>query len=118
MKAENVHIIKQGDKPAFAVLPYDYYVELVQSGKESGSFTPINLRTDMPQEVLDFLNSGYSLIASWRMYKGISQRALAKMLGVKQPAVCQIERPNSTPQPITLSKVAKALGISISQLQS
>ncbi|MDR1827290.1 MAG: helix-turn-helix transcriptional regulator [Methylobacteriaceae bacterium] len=48
-----------------------------------------------------------------RERKGLSQRALAEISGVKQPAIARLESLNATPQIDTLFKVLHPLGYTI-----
>ncbi len=48
-----------------------------------------------------------------REARGISQRELAKLSGVKQPAIARLERMQATPQIITLFKLLSPLGYTI-----
>lgn len=49
-----------------------------------------------------------------REEKGLSQRELAKLSGVKQPAIARLETMKSTPQIDTLFKVLAPLGYTLS----
>jgi predicted transcriptional regulator len=48
-----------------------------------------------------------------RESKGISQKRLAEMSGLKQPAIARLERGQTTPQVDTLFKVLKPLGYTL-----
>jgi len=48
-----------------------------------------------------------------REKKGLSQRELAKICGVKQPAIARLENMKATPQIDTLFKVLQPLGYTI-----
>ncbi len=48
-----------------------------------------------------------------REAKGLSQRELAKLSGVKQPAIARIESMKSTPQIDTILKVLVPLGYTL-----
>lgn len=48
-----------------------------------------------------------------REQKGISQRRLAEMSGLKQPAIARLEKMETTPQIDTLLKVLKPLGYTL-----
>lgn len=48
-----------------------------------------------------------------REQKGISQKRLAEMSGLKQPAIARLERMQVTPQIDTLFKVLKPLGYTL-----
>ena len=49
-----------------------------------------------------------------REAKGLSQRELAEISGVKQPAIARLESMRSTPQIVTLFKVLSPLGYTLS----
>lgn len=70
-----------------------------------------------PNEVVGLcIEKGLSLIAAWRTHSGLSQNDLAARMDITQPAVAQLEKPDSKPQRRTLKKAAKALGICVEQL--
>lgn len=48
-----------------------------------------------------------------REQKGISQKKLAEMSGLKQPAIARLERMQTTPQIDTLFRVLKPLGYTL-----
>ena len=48
-----------------------------------------------------------------REQKGISQKQLAEMSGLKQPAIARLERMQTTPQIDTLFKILKPLGYTL-----
>ena len=48
-----------------------------------------------------------------REKKGITQKKLAEMSGLKQPAIARLERMQTTPQIDTLLKVLKPLGYTL-----
>jgi ribosome-binding protein aMBF1 (putative translation factor) len=48
-----------------------------------------------------------------REQKGLSQKQLAEMSGLKQPAIARLERMQATPQIDTLFKVLKPLGYTL-----
>ena len=49
-----------------------------------------------------------------REQKGLSQRELAELCGVKQPAIARLESMKTTPQIDTLFKILNPLGYTIS----
>ncbi|TNI16309.1 helix-turn-helix domain-containing protein [Aeromonas dhakensis] len=104
-----VQIINQAGKPAFAVIPYEHYLELTASHDEGDVY--------IPDEVVGLqVEHGLSLLAAWRTYKKLSQQELASRIGISQSAVAQMEKPMSKPRIATLRKVANALGITLSHL--
>ncbi len=104
----DIQIIELDGKPAFAVVPYDRWLEI--SGNDDNVF--------YPHEVVGYqLKQGLTLIAAWRKYKKLSQQELADRLGISQPAMAQIEKPGAKPQEKTLLKIAAVLGVSVEQLR-
>ncbi|EGQ8054294.1 TPA: helix-turn-helix domain-containing protein [Vibrio parahaemolyticus] len=105
---DNVQIIKQGGAPAFAVLPYDEYLELIGGDDEN---------VYIPHEVAEMvLGDDVSLITAWRKYLKMSQTELANKMGITQGAVAQMEKADSKPHQRTLKNAAKAMGILPEQL--
>ena len=102
----NGQIIKQGGKPAFAVIPYGDYLQLTSEKEEA----------TIPHEVVGMLiENDWSLIKAWRQHFGISQKDLAKKAGISQPALSQMERSNNL-RDSTLEKIALAMGLDPEQL--
>ena len=103
----DIQIISHSGKPAFAVVPYDQWLQLTGQTAE----------VYFPHDVVGYQLQGYSLIAAWRKYKKLSQGQLADRLGISQSAMAQIESRDSKPQTKTLERIANALSITILQLQ-
>lgn len=57
-------------------------------------------------------------IAQWRAVRGLTQRELAAQTGMALSTINQIETGKSKPQPTTLRRLARALGIEIWRLYS
>jgi transcriptional regulator with XRE-family HTH domain len=51
-----------------------------------------------------------------RIIKGMTQNQLAESVGLDPSTLCKIERSKSNPSLSTLTKLAKALGVTIAQL--
>ena len=104
-------IIKQGEKPAFAVIPWDVYQELVKN------YVPDESDVWFPQEVVEAnVVRGDSLLKAWREYLGLTQAEVAKSAKMSQPAYAKLEKPGTNHRTTTLRKLSKALGISLEQL--
>ncbi len=103
----NVQIIRQGGKPAFAVIPYSDYLQL--TGETSRE-------TTIPHQVVELvIDNGWNLVKAWRKHLGLKQTVLAKRVGISQPALSQRERGENLRNE-TLEKLAQAMGIAIGQL--
>ncbi|MDK1290219.1 helix-turn-helix domain-containing protein [Pseudoalteromonas umbrosa] len=106
---DDVQIIKQDGKPAFAVVPYDVWISMTAKQHKN---------TSVPIGVIALKDKhNCSLIAAWRRYKGLSQSALAKQIGVGQSALSQMEKVGNQVQSDTLKKIAQALELDVEQLQ-
>lgn len=104
-----VQIINQNGKPAFAVLPYADYLELMSRCDEDDTY--------VPHEVAEMvLLEDASYLTAWRKYLKVSQKTLAERMGVTQAAVSQMEKIGANPHRKTLEKAAEALGITVAQL--
>lgn len=104
-------VIKQGNRPAFAVIPWDEYQDLISH------YVPDESDVWFPQEVVE-ANAvrGESLIKAWREHLGLTQSDLATKAGMAQSAVARAERPGSRPRTATLKKLADAMGLTVAQL--
>lgn len=85
--------------------------------KEINSFADYMAdETRVSQAEREKINFEVSLIGKMieaREAKGISQRELAELSGVKQPAIARIESMKTTPQIDTLLKVLAPLGYTL-----
>ncbi len=100
-------IIMQNGQPAFAVIPYEDYLELLRKSD----------KVYFPHEVVQaHAIEEKSLVRAWREYKGLSQEEMAKRIGISQPAYAQMEKPSARLRLKTRMKIASALGISPDQL--
>ena len=104
----NVQIIRQGNKPIFAVIPYDEYLALT---KGSGADNVL-----IPHAVVELVvKNNWNLLKAWRKHLGMSQKALAAKAGISQPAFSQMENSDNH-QDATIEKLAAAMGLRPEQL--
>jgi DNA-binding XRE family transcriptional regulator len=66
------------------------------------------------REKIDFEVKLIGKMIELRKKKGLSQRELAELSGLKQPAIARLESCQSTPQIDTLIKALRPLGYTIS----
>lgn len=110
-------VIEQGGKPAFAVVPYDIFVEEVLGGVEPVALPESEHGPLIPHGVVRRnAIDGVSMIQAWREHRGLTQSDLANRMGVTQSAVSQMERTGARPHRATLEKAADAMGLVIDQL--
>ncbi|MCO4314178.1 helix-turn-helix domain-containing protein [Pectobacterium versatile] len=98
-------------KPQFVVLPISEYEKLL-SDSDSG-YEDIPYVTDeydnetVPNDVVEIMfRDDVSLLAAWRIYRGLSQYDVAEKLGTTQSAVSQWEAKDSRPQKKTREKLS------------
>ncbi|MCL6364898.1 helix-turn-helix domain-containing protein [Pectobacterium versatile] len=98
-------------KPQFVVLPISEYEKLL-SNSDSG-YEDIPYVADeyddetVPNDVVEIMfRDDVSLLAAWRIYRGLSQYDVAEKLGTTQSAVSQWEAKDSRPQKKTREKLS------------
>ncbi|MCH8068158.1 MAG: helix-turn-helix transcriptional regulator [Candidatus Marinimicrobia bacterium] len=57
------------------------------------------------------ISKGYSLLKAWRVFMRLTQKDVAKALGISQSAVSQIEKTGVIPRKYTLEKLASVLNV-------
>ncbi len=99
--------------PAFVLVPWEEFNRirpLLEAEKARA--------TGIPQTVVEaHILHDVPLIKAWREHLGITQEILAARMGVSQAAVAKLERPAACPRAATLKKVARALEVTVEQLQ-
>ncbi len=104
----NVQIIRQGNKPMFAVIPYDDYLALTRKDDIDDAL--------IPHEVVGLvIKNSWNLLKAWRKHLGMNQKELAKKAGISQPALSQMEH-NDNLQDATIKKLAAAMSLQPEQL--
>ena len=104
-------VIEMDGKPAFAVVPFEQFEKMAQQ------YTPDHSNVSFPHEVVKANFNGDSLIKAWREHLGLTQQTLADRLGISQPALAKLEKPEANLRRSTLKKVASALGLEVAQLE-
>jgi predicted transcriptional regulator len=104
-------VITQNGKPAFVVIPWNEYQELIHNQIESDEAD-----VWFPNEVVKANVRGESLIKAWREYFKLTQAELSTKSGMKQSAIARLESNNVSPRKATLAKLAEAMGIGVEQL--
>ncbi|MCE0812528.1 helix-turn-helix transcriptional regulator [Buttiauxella sp. A2-C1_F] len=105
-----------------AVIPIDLFNKLVEAADlddfyESVPYAPgPNDDETIPHEVVGYqMRKGATLHAAWRMYRGLSQEAVAEVLGISQAGVANMEK-RAKPQRSTLEKLAELYRCRVTQL--
>lgn len=58
-----------------------------------------------------------TLIRAWREHLGLTQREVARSMGISQAAYAKMEAPGSTPGAATMKKIAAAMGVEWEQFR-
>lgn len=118
----SVQVIKEGDQPRWAVVPYEEYLDLVERAdmlqdiQDYDNVKAALARGDeelIPVEVIDNLLDGGNAIKVWREYRGLSQQALSEKAEISTPYLSQLETGRRKGSMAVLKKIADGLNISI-----
>ena len=121
----SVQVIKQGNKPEWAVVPYQIYLQLVEKADMlqdvqdyDGAKAALERGEDelIPGEVVHALLDGENPIKVWREYRGLSQPVTAEKAGISVPYLSQLETNKRKGSLAVLSAIAKVLQISLDNL--
>lgn len=106
-------VVSQNGKPAFAVVPYDDFMSLLEHEKR------VPLENGLiPHEIVErHLLNDVSLVKCWREHIGLTQIELADKAGLKQSSLARIESGQSKPRKTTLEKLAEAMNLTLEQLE-
>lgn len=88
-------------------MPYDEYLKFKKPDKKV-YFPHVVVEKSVVEEK--------GLVRAWREYKGISQKEMAKRMGITQAAYSQMEKPKARVRKTTLSRIAAALEVDTKQL--
>ena len=117
-----VQVIKQGDKPEWAVVPYDTYLQLVEKAEMLQDIQDYDNakatleREDgelIPAEVVNAIFEGANPIKVWREYRNMPQQELADQVEISVPYLSQLETNKRKGSLEVLAAIAKELNISL-----
>lgn len=104
-------IIKAPDgSPLYALVPWAEYETLFEGKPDEEVLIPHEV-------VVLHIQEGLSLIRAWREHLKLSQREVARRMGVSQPAYAKMEAKAARPRMVTLKKIATALGVEWEQIR-
>jgi DNA-binding XRE family transcriptional regulator len=121
----SVQIINQGDKPEWAVVPYEDYLQLVENSEllqdiqDYDSAKAALERGDgelIPSEVVYAILNGENPIRVWREHRQMSQRETAEQAGISVPYLSQLETNRRKGSLDVLSAIAKVLQASLENI--
>jgi DNA-binding XRE family transcriptional regulator len=120
-----VQIIKQGNKPEWAVVPYETYLQLVEKAEMAQDVQDYDIAKAalehgedelVPSEVIYAILDGGNAIKIWREYRGMSQQQMAENVGISVPYLSQLETNKRKGSLDVLSAIARALRVSLDHL--
>ncbi|GEM_PF-100588 len=121
-----VQIIERDRRPEWAVLPYEMYQQLLEDSEMLQDIRDYEsakkaLQSDeelIPSNVTYAILDGEKPIKVWRKYRGMTQRELSEMAGITKAYLSQIETGKRTGTTDVLTKLAKALGLTLDEIIS
>jgi DNA-binding XRE family transcriptional regulator len=120
-----IQIIKQGNKPEWAVVPYETYLQLVENAEMAQDVQDFYSakaaleRGDeelVSSEVVYTLLDGENPIKVWREVRGLSQQETAENAGISVPYLSQLETNRHKGSVGVLSAIAKVLKVSLERI--
>ena len=120
-----IQIIEQEGRPAFAVVPYGDYEELLEKAEMLEDIRDAARiqaaiaeggEEMIPADVVDRLLSGVHPLTVWREYRSLSMSILAGRCGVSHSAISQIESGKKEPSVRLLKNLAAALQVDMDDL--
>ena len=116
-----MHILEKDGKPAFAILPFDEYQTLLDAQEELNDIRDSNVilkdAERIPSDVVNALLDGLNPIKIWRKHRGINQKSLAEMVGIRPAYLSQIETGERDGSVQVLRKIASALKVDLDDLE-
>ena len=104
--------IEYEGNPAFVLVPFDIFRKIRPLLDHEAT------RNAIPHEIVR-LNAlkDVPMIKAWREYLGMTQSELAKKAGMSQPAIAKLERSGAKLRKATLKKLARAMSLTLEQLE-
>jgi len=121
----SVQIIKQGNKPEWAVVPYETYLQLVEKAEMlqdvqdyDSAKAALERGEDelVPSDVIYAILDGENPIKAWREYRGLSQQETAQKAGISVPYLSQLEKNKRKGSLDVLTAIARVLSVSLEQI--
>jgi DNA-binding XRE family transcriptional regulator len=120
-----IQVIKQGNKPEWAVVPYETYLQLVEKAEmlqdvqdyDSAKAALEHGEDELvPSEVVYAILDGENPIKVWREYRFLSQHEAAEKSGISVPYLSQLETNKRKGSLDVLTAIAKVLNVSLENI--
>lgn len=121
----SVQIIKNGDQPEWAVVPYQVYLQLVEKAEMLQDVQDYDIaKADLergveeliPSEVVYAILDGENAIKVWREYRGLTQQETAERVGISVPYLSQLETNKRKGSLEVLSAIARIFQVSLENI--
>ena len=123
----SVQIIESNGQPAFAVIPYKLYLQIVEKLgdiEDIAAADEVSYRLrrgeeeTLPANVVRELVSTDHPMRVWREYRGLTLQALADQIGVSKSYLSQIESGNRNGSAEVLKRIAAELNVTLDDIVS
>jgi DNA-binding XRE family transcriptional regulator len=120
-----VQVIKQGNKPEWAIIPYETYLKLIEKAEmlqDVQDYDRVKAYLErgddelIPSGVVYAILDGENPIKVWREYRGMSQQKTAENAGISVPYLSQLETNKRKGSLDVLSAIAKVLKVSLENI--
>lgn len=120
-----VQIIKENGAPAYAVIPYNDYLQLleeIEDARDIRDADEARARIDrgedeaVPAHVVWELVNSERPLRVWREYRGLTLQALADQVGISKSYLSQIESGSRSGSANVLKRIAAALNLSLDDI--
>ncbi|QLQ08199.1 MAG: helix-turn-helix transcriptional regulator [Anaerolineae bacterium] len=121
-----VQIIQKDGIPEWAVLPFDYFQQLLADSEmlqdirdyDEAKRAIAQGEEPIPAEVTYAILDGENPVRVWRQHRRLAQQQLADAAGISTPYLSQIESGKRTGSPEVLSAIAAALNLTLDDIVS
>ena len=108
----DMQAIREGDgNPAFAVIPWQQYVQLSPTDEALFDVAAAENEASFPRELVGRLLAGCNLVQVYRQHRGMTLAELAEAAGVKPDCLSQIEDGQRAVTAGTRAAIARALRV-------
>lgn len=117
----NVQFIEHNGIKQYAIVPVDTYALLLEKAEmlddvKAYDEAMTNDEELIPSEIVDRLIRGENKLKVWREYRGFSQDKLAKLVGMSQASIAQMESGKRVGSVAALKEIAEMLEIDLDDL--
>jgi DNA-binding XRE family transcriptional regulator len=121
----SVQVLEKNGKPAFAVLPYEEYLALLELAEDADDAAALarfakrfgrGKEETVPVELVDRLLAGESPLRVWREHRGMTAAEVAAAVGVTPAHMSKMESGKGDPSVSVLKKLAGVLRVSLEDL--